>query len=295
MFYKPYYIIHYPSDLDSFADIEKELVFVLLIDLNEPQVIKDFFEAIYRKCNYEFCFLIKTSENELDQGEIVEHLVLLSFHCNYVRTALNELLVLSTTRIQSVETIITRLFIMHGYKRVQFKYIGESTKTGIEKNEFYLISDIQNIEAGYSDFLINTGVSEIQILIDMETHISANVVNKIEDKLTKTEKELFENNPSLYSLFEERKGYLQNNIKLNKRISSYKEILEVNREGLSYTESNSINEKRVIEITNFYHYEYEILPKWFKRLGHLIKVVMGKRSLKSLVNDNVEKYKNQIK
>ena len=43
---------------------------------------------------------------------------------------------------------------------------------------------------------------------------------------------------------------------------------------------------------DFYHYEYDILPLWFKRLGHIVKVLMGKRSLRSLFNDNVKKYKD---
>lgn len=42
----------------------------------------------------------------------------------------------------------------------------------------------------------------------------------------------------------------------------------------------------------WYHHEYEVLPTWFKRFGHVIKVIMGKRSFKSLFNDNVKKYKD---
>jgi hypothetical protein len=35
----------------------------------------------------------------------------------------------------------------------------------------------------------------------------------------------------------------------------------------------------------FYHREYEVLPLWYKRFGHVVKVFMGKRSLKSLFHD----------
>ena len=41
----------------------------------------------------------------------------------------------------------------------------------------------------------------------------------------------------------------------------------------------------------WYYYEYEILPVWYKQFGHIIKVIMGKRSFRSLFNDNVKKYK----
>ena len=46
------------------------------------------------------------------------------------------------------------------------------------------------------------------------------------------------------------------------------------------------------QLIKWYHNEYEILPLWFKRLGHVIKVLMGKRSFKSLFYDHVKKYKD---
>jgi regulator of replication initiation timing len=41
----------------------------------------------------------------------------------------------------------------------------------------------------------------------------------------------------------------------------------------------------------WYHNEYEILPLWYKRFGHILKVLMGKRTFRSLFNDDVKKYK----
>jgi hypothetical protein len=49
--------------------------------------------------------------------------------------------------------------------------------------------------------------------------------------------------------------------------------------------------KQILEIVDFYKKEYEILPLWYKQFGHIVKVIMGKRSFKSLYNDNVQKYK----
>ncbi|RYY28602.1 MAG: hypothetical protein EOO04_08405 [Chitinophagaceae bacterium] len=42
----------------------------------------------------------------------------------------------------------------------------------------------------------------------------------------------------------------------------------------------------------WYHNEYEILPLWYKRFGHILKVIMGRRSFRSLFSDDVKKYKN---
>jgi hypothetical protein len=46
------------------------------------------------------------------------------------------------------------------------------------------------------------------------------------------------------------------------------------------------------KINNFYYNEYEILPLWYKQFGHIIKMLLGKRTFKSLYNPNVKKYKN---
>lgn len=47
----------------------------------------------------------------------------------------------------------------------------------------------------------------------------------------------------------------------------------------------------MIRILDFYKYEYEILPRWYKQLGHIIKVITGKRTFLSLFRDDVKKYR----
>jgi hypothetical protein len=45
-------------------------------------------------------------------------------------------------------------------------------------------------------------------------------------------------------------------------------------------------------LQNYYNNEYEVLPLWYKRLGHIIKVFTGKRSFKSLFSDKAKKYRD---
>lgn len=45
------------------------------------------------------------------------------------------------------------------------------------------------------------------------------------------------------------------------------------------------------ELQEYYNNEYEILPRWYKRLGHILKVIIGKRTFQSLYRDNVKKYR----
>lgn len=46
------------------------------------------------------------------------------------------------------------------------------------------------------------------------------------------------------------------------------------------------------QLQDYYNNEYEILPKWYKQMGHILKVIMGKRTMKSLFRDDVKKYKD---
>lgn len=41
----------------------------------------------------------------------------------------------------------------------------------------------------------------------------------------------------------------------------------------------------------YYHKEYEVLPVWFKRLGHIIKVLTGHRKFKSLISKDARSKK----
>ena len=45
-------------------------------------------------------------------------------------------------------------------------------------------------------------------------------------------------------------------------------------------------------ILHFYRNEYEILPLWYKRFGHILKVIAGKRSFRSLYDKTAKKYKD---
>lgn len=41
-----------------------------------------------------------------------------------------------------------------------------------------------------------------------------------------------------------------------------------------------ISEKKLAELQNWYNEQYEVLPLWYKRFGHIIKIISGKRNLK---------------
>lgn len=100
------------------------------------------------------------------------------------------------------------------------------------------------------------------------------------------------------------KQIISDNNNLNTDISPFsieKEEFEIERElwkkrTLLYQEflslGKKVQEKEYHDIVNWYHQEYEILPLWYKRFGHILKVLLGKRTFKSLYRDDVKKYKD---
>jgi hypothetical protein len=63
------------------------------------------------------------------------------------------------------------------------------------------------------------------------------------------------------------------------------------RKASELNDSDDVGMSDVIKLKKYYNSEYEILPLWYKRFGHIIKVIMGKRTLNSLFNDKAKKYK----
>jgi hypothetical protein len=84
--------------------------------------------------------------------------------------------------------------------------------------------------------------------------------------------------------------------------SQLKQAILIMGEELKNTKTDLINQKiylrfykdkdEALRINEYYQKEYEILPLWYKRIGHIIKVLLGKRNFYSLFNSNIKKYKD---
>ena len=55
--------------------------------------------------------------------------------------------------------------------------------------------------------------------------------------------------------------------------------------------SKKLDKNQYYELQKWYNNEYEVLPIWYKRLGHVIKVITGKRTFRSLFDDSAKKHK----
>lgn len=111
-------------------------------------------------------------------------------------------------------------------------------------------------------------------------------VQQIMNSKLKVELQFKKDFPKLYKVLEDY-------ITKSKEIPLLKETLTRTNENLKNQQLYLTlirAEDEANKINNFYYYEYEILPLWYKKIGHIIKVLTGKRSFRSLFDNNVKKY-----
>lgn len=175
--------------------------------------------------------------------------------------------------------------------------IKESQLLGFSKIHFlkpqYLISynennDNRDFDNAYYNAL---GSNKLDVFLFIKIP-SIDLIFSCIDKMLFLESKFKNENPDFFEL---RHSILDIQ-KDNERLKRSNEILlsrVSSMQGYLHQSLNSaVSRNQVVEIVSFYNNEYEILPTWYKRFGHIIKVLMGKRTFRSLFNDNVKKYKD---
>jgi len=107
-------------------------------------------------------------------------------------------------------------------------------------------------------------------------------------ELGRVDRALAENSLPFYQLALDRLGAVELAASQRREIGRLRDERKIMEELL---ELNSKHDE-VNYILRFYRNEYEILPLWYKRLGHIIKVIQGKRTFRSLFDKRVKKYKD---
>lgn len=96
------------------------------------------------------------------------------------------------------------------------------------------------------------------------------------------------NNSLLFSIASESLLLRKENKMLVQKITAIEAELNNQKEYTDILRSTHATRR----LQQYYTDEYELLPSWYKRFGHIIKVLTGRRTFKSLFNDKVKKYKD---
>jgi hypothetical protein len=148
----------------------------------------------------------------------------------------------------------------------------------------YLAKNQPVIREAYRGFLQSTVINNESLYIKTAQLSEIHVLN---EALEVEEAQFNQQNPELYALKKQNRELL-------KQVQQLEQLFQAAQQEIS----NQVSHNQILRsssqataLQNYYNNEYEVLPLWFKRLGHVVKALMGKRSFKSLYSDKVKKYR----
>jgi hypothetical protein len=267
----------------------------------DARAIDSFYKKIFLSPpKHSFCILIDLDELfTISNGELkktIEVFISLTFHINYIKIASGKPLVLFETRKSNAENLISTIigaFKNQGYDDVEIILLNENMNRSKETERqicFNLQESFASLFSHYVDSIKQLDSSNSIFFFFLA---KLGELPEILNILEKAETDVRENFPQVYNLVNENMS-----LKINERdLHAHFVLMQEQLDSLSnYHLYNNLSESRykrqIKELLRFYKNEYEILPTWYKRFGHIVKVIAGKRTLRSLFNDNVKKYKD---
>ncbi|MDN3654410.1 hypothetical protein QWZ08_02160 [Ferruginibacter paludis] len=285
------------SLLDTGIDIDNMIISFVIdsVATIEKLTLKALHNSIlFENKNIYFSLHFDVPDNNLDSFvETIQRqenmFMQLFFHPKYFNVAERPVVSLerkswTTSPLEKIILSLDEQAVDQGFNGIRpVFFAGEDLLPGGEGNLIYNGDvSLQDFVNTYYDLLSKRYYASKYIGIKSKDFI------QLTNALSDTETNLFKENPDLFNhlnQFCQLKNalvYLNENIQVAKEdLANQKAYLKIFKD---QDESLNINE--------FYRNEYEILPLWYKQLGHLIKVMMGKRTWRSLFNNNVKKYKN---
>jgi len=294
-------------DLMSFTSVVSDLSAKLVIQLNEcnEKELEEVTRFIYSaKTTFEFWIelnfnLAKNQENDIWLNNFTNLLC----HLNYATLANKKIISYKNNESSSQSVAYIKSYLeTQGFDNILFIPLKNETiisnipfitfETGnIPEGEVVKQNIIEIVKGSNYPLQLyfylndkNEGPEKIKAFVEkLFTKIKSVIDIVLLQKIYEQQKELdiaLNNNKDLYSTILTKETY----------IDFLKNIIysdqEEGQEGIG-----NYKYSEMVKIKKFYHFEYEILPLWYKQIGHVLKVLMGKRTFKSLFNDNVKKYK----
>ncbi len=283
--------------------------FSFILDPWNNAQINSVLKYVYTDCpDQQFAITINNDKGQDQRGneaEWIDVLCSLLYHPDYYKVRQQSLITIFDTSKKSVnkfafrDKILQRLKIQ-GFESVKMVNI-DSSEIMVDQHNgiMYVSGELVKTHDFFSEKYISALV-ESEVPLSLFVPFSKDMVNTLSEYKTTTEEKLLLEQGKLFRLLTliykksaEMEDMQRKNALLNDDIRSKNDYLNY-----LLTKSGDVNEldtmaySDIARLKNYYTNEYEILPLWYKRFGHIIKVLYGKRSLRSLFNDNVKKYKD---
>jgi hypothetical protein len=273
--------------------LESSLFVSYNIDLLSRTSIETTFLSIFsNKSSQPFSLTISYDKKVPDIDYWLEKLCLILSHPSYTRVDNKQLIGVFDLENVFINTLVKELE-NQGFFDLLFVDVTQN-----KSPSFVYSEDILTEEDFYNWYIqVLTNSSSLpDIFINFRDHKSINrfleLRKKTEEKFHTAEPKLYELIKQVYSKSEEISEHRQLINGLREDLSSKEAYLDYILGKFQQDENDGdLSFNHIMNIKKFYHYEYEILPLWYKRFGHIIKVILGRRTFRSLFNHNAKKYK----
>jgi hypothetical protein len=296
------FIIVDPAKYDVIPDVDLPENAHVAYNITSTSILE--LDTFYKKVflapkKYKFCLLIdldnKLCELTRQDGSVLDFVVSFTFHSNYLKTDYDYPVVLfqpSGTNSYNHIPIIRETFKSHGYDDIIAMIMGKDDISLLEHFpkcvRFDLMKNCEGLPSKYLEAIKKVTSSETFFSFFLEYPEQLPALLNI---IIKTESMICKDLPQVYCLLAENRSLNLDGSKLISRLQLLQEELSsLHNDRLNYYSTIARYKRQMAELMKFYKNEYEILPTWYKRLGHIVKVLMGKRTFRSLFDDKVKKY-----
>jgi hypothetical protein len=281
MLHDVYYII--PPAVMHLADVEcTDCILAWQIDLNQEAGHKAVYQAACQlQENIQFTLCILNAETVT--GEIATEITAFFFFSNFNKHLGNPCLLLQGNESENLTAGMQQLAEhakLQGFVQIQpilLKVTKDSSAV------FFQASQADIIRQSYKSWLYNPMQDDINLYINISAQED---ITRIQALLQEEERLFRQQNEGLFHLKRQNKD-------LTKQVQELERFSNAAKQEISnQVMYNDLlrSQSQVAALQKYYDNEYEILPLWYKRVGHVVKVLMGKRSFKSIFRNNVKKY-----
>ncbi|MEO6903064.1 MAG: hypothetical protein ABI315_07915 [Bacteroidia bacterium] len=292
------YIVSKLPAVDVVESIKNTTVFSLELN-NIEDIQKINFQEIYanpislsNSCFFSIYINVSNEAQSIVNALVSKEILLqLFFHTRFIKIDNKPVIFIDqkndkNEKVNSFLLEITAFCILNGFEGVELIFL-ETDQNKIQTKALLIYPFVSQMVLGDSYFhLLQTKFYTANIF---------SISNIPEECLIDVNKTLLDTEKKLMIDFTSQYNYMNSFYELTQKI----ELLE---NELSHTKNDLKNQKiylnffksqdEALKIYEFYSNEYEILPLWYKRVGHIIKVLTMKRTFRSLFDNNVKKYKN---
>jgi hypothetical protein len=256
--------ILYIHDVDT-TEMQEGYLYVVIPHLQEPHGLLKLYNSINQGSH--FCLYLK---KEIDNKvAFTNSLISFFFHSGYIKERGFPVVIidkeLSSTNLLNELRVAAKI---QGYEQLVIKIINEDVS-------FFSLRSSIDINAAYKKKLFEPGHNTHFFVVELGNAVSANYMQQQfvneEAVFAENEREQF-----LYKI--EAKELYERLMISEQLLSAAKRELEHKDQFIRIIKSGS----QATLLQQYYTNEYEVLPKWFKQFGHIVKVLIGKRSFRSL-------------